>query len=57
MDRAHRANRLVNYAAGNRPVLRETLPSIRDARAVSVGEDASRSPANGERQVLRLRSR
>jgi hypothetical protein len=53
----NRANRLVSYAAGNRPVLRATLPSIPDARAVSVGEDAVTVTSQRRRQVLRLRSR
>jgi hypothetical protein len=53
----NRANRLVNYAAGNRPVLRATLPSIPDARAVSVGDDMVTVSSQRRRQVLRLRSR
>ena len=51
------ANRLVNYSAGNRPVIRETLPSIRDARAVSVDGDVVTVVGQGERQVLRLRKK
>ena len=52
------ANRLVNYAAGTRPVIRETLPSIRDARDDHPSPATpSRCVSDSERQVLRLRSR
>jgi hypothetical protein len=51
------ANRLVNYAAGNRPVLRESLPSIRDAQAVSVDADAVTVFGQDQRQVLRVRTK
>jgi hypothetical protein len=51
-------NQVVNYAAGIRPVIRDTLPSLRDARRVSVGEDTL-TVVNARRdvQVVRLRSR
>jgi hypothetical protein len=47
------SNRLVRYAAGNRPVLRESFPSIRGARAVAVDGDVVTVFGQGERQVLR----
>lgn len=53
----NRANRLVDYAAGNRPVLRATLPAIPDARAVTVDSDEVTVSSQERRQVLRLRSR
>jgi hypothetical protein len=46
------ANRLVHYSAGNRPVIRESLPSIRDARDVAVGEDEVVVLGRDERQIL-----
>ena len=52
-----RTNQLVNYAAGSRPVLRETFPSIRDAGEVSVGDDVVTVTGERENQVLRVRSR
>ena len=51
------SNELVNYSAGTRPVIRETLPAIRAARAVSVSGDAVTVISDRERQVLRPRSR
>jgi hypothetical protein len=51
------ANRLDNYAAGTRPVIRDSLPSIRDARAVRVNGDVVSVHSPSERQVLRARSR
>ena len=59
-----RTNQLVHYAAGSRPVLRETFPSIRDAREVSVAGDEvivssearESAPARPE-QVERARDR
>jgi len=52
-----RTNQLVHYAAGSRPVLRETFPSIRDARRVSVADDTVSVYGKDEIQDLRLRSR
>ena len=52
-----RTNQLVNYAAGSRPVWRETFPSIRDAREVSVVDDVVIVSSERENQVLRVRSR
>jgi hypothetical protein len=52
-----RTNQLVNYSAGSRPVLRDTFPSIRDARRVSVSDDTVSVYGKGEIQDLRLRSR
>jgi hypothetical protein len=52
-----RTNQLVHYAAGSRPVLRETFPSIRDARRVSVSDDTVSVYGKDEIQDLRLRSR
>jgi hypothetical protein len=51
------SNRLVNYSAGTRPVIREDLPSIRDAREVIVTDDTVTVRSERERQTLRLRSR
>ena len=48
------ANELVEYAAGSRPVLRQTLPSIRNARAVSVDANEVTVFGQDQRQVLRL---
>ena len=50
-------NQLVNYAAGIRPVLRETFPSIQNARRVIVGDDSVSVQGTTDAQVLRLRSR
>ncbi len=50
-------NQLVNYAAGIRPVLRDTFPSIRNARRVTVDEDSVWVLGATDAQVLRLRSR
>ena len=52
-----RTNQLVNYSAGNRPVLRDTFPSIRDARRVSVSDDTITVYGRNENQDLRVRSR
>ncbi len=52
-----RTNQLVHYAAGSRPVLRETFPSIRDAREVSVVGDQVIVSSESENQRLRVRSR
>jgi hypothetical protein len=52
-----RTNQLVHYSAGSRPVWRETFPSIRDARSVTVADDVVSVSSNGETQELRLRSR
>jgi hypothetical protein len=49
-------NQVVNYAAGIRPVLRDTLPSLRDARRVSVGDDTL-TVVNDRRDVQRVRLR
>ena len=46
-------NQLVNYAAGIRPVIRDTLPSIRDARSVLVDGDHVTVSSQDERQILR----
>jgi len=51
------ANQLVNYAAGNRPVLRRTYPSIQDARRVTVLDDQVWVMGANDSQILRLRSR
>ena len=51
-------NQVVNYSAGMRPVIRDTLPSIRDARAASsVGDDELTVDGEDDVQILRLRSR
>ena len=50
-------NQLVNYAAGIRPVLRDTFPSIQNARRVTVGDDSVWVLGATGSQVLRLRSR
>jgi hypothetical protein len=50
-------NQVVNYAAGVRPVIRDTLPSIKDARAVAVSDDALTVSNGKDTQVVRLRSR
>jgi hypothetical protein len=50
------SNQLVNYSAGSRPVIRETLPAIRDAREVFVVGDSVTVESERERQVVRLRS-
>jgi hypothetical protein len=52
-----RTNQLVHYAAGSRPVLRETFPSIRDATDVVVIEDTVMVLSEDESQELRVRSR
>ncbi len=52
-----RTNQLVHYAAGSRPVLRETFPSIRNARDVNVAGDEVTVSSEGEYQRLRVRSR
>jgi hypothetical protein len=44
-------NRLVHYSAGNRPVIREEFPSIRDAREIFVGDDVV-VLGEDERQIL-----
>jgi len=49
------ANRLAEYSAGSRPVLRRTLPMIRDAREVSV--HGNEVVVSGESEVQRLRIR
>ncbi len=51
------ANKLANFAAGSRPVWRATVPSIRNARVVSVGADEVTVYGEDARQVVRLRSR
>ena len=56
-SRVARTNQLVHYAAGSRPVLRETFPSIRDAREVSVVGDQVIVSSESENQRLRVRSR
>ncbi len=48
-------NQLVNYAAGARPVVRETLPSIQNARAVSVDADVVTVFGQDQTQVLHVR--
>ena len=50
-------NQLVNYAAGIRPVLRDTFPSVQNARRVVVGDDSVWVQGTTDAQVLRLRSR
>ena len=50
-------NQIVNYSAGIRPVLRDTLPSIRDARSISVADDVLTVDGQDAAQRLRLRSR
>jgi hypothetical protein len=50
-------NRLVNYAAGSRPVIRESVPAIRDARAVAVDGDYVTVFGREQRQVLTARNR
>ena len=52
-----RTNQLVHYAAGSRPVLRETFPSIRNARDVTVAGDDVTVSSESENQRLRIRSR
>jgi hypothetical protein len=52
-----RTNQLVNYAAGSRPVLRETFPSIRNATNVVVNDDTVTVLSEDESQDLRVRSR
>jgi len=51
-------NQVVNYAAGIRPVLRDTLPSLENARQVLVGDDQV-TVVNDRKdvQVVRLRSK
>jgi hypothetical protein len=51
------ANQLVNYAAGLRPVMRQTLPSIRDARAVSVDAGVVTVFGQDQRQVVHVRAK
>jgi hypothetical protein len=50
-------NQLVNYTAGLRPVLRKTVPSIRDARAVSVESGVVTVFSQDQRQTLRVRAK
>ena len=50
-------NRLVNYAAGARPVPRDEFPSIRNAREVIPMADAITVRSETETQVVRRRSR
>jgi hypothetical protein len=53
-----RTNQLVQYAAGSRPVLRETFPSIRNADEVVVADDGLVTVrSRDEAQDLRPRSR
>ena len=52
-----RTNQLVHYAAGSRPVLRETFPSIRDADEVTVAGETIDVRSRSETQELRPRSR
>jgi hypothetical protein len=51
------ANRLDNYAAGSRPVIRDTVPMIRGARAVAVDGGVVTVSGHDQRQVLRVRSK
>jgi len=51
------ANQLVHYSAGNRPVIRESFPSIREAQEVQVDGDVVTVLSQRQRQVLRVRSR
>jgi hypothetical protein len=50
-------NRLDNYAAGNRPVIRGSFPTIRNARHVLMDGDAVHVVGERQVQVLRPRSR
>ncbi len=50
-------NRIANYSAGNRPVIRETLPSIRAVDSLFVTRDSVTATGQDELQVLRPRSR
>jgi hypothetical protein len=50
------SNRLVNYSAGARPVIREDLPSIRDVRELWVAGNTLFAQGERELQTLRLRS-
>ena len=50
-------NQLVNYAAGSRPVIRQTLPSIQNARAVSVDAGVVTVFGSDQRQVLHVRAK
>lgn len=49
------ANQLVHYAAGSRPVWRETFAMIRDARDVGVAGDVVTVSSERENQRLRIR--
>jgi hypothetical protein len=51
------SNRLVNYAAGARPVPREEFPSIRNAREIIPTGDTITVRSETETQVVRRRSR
>lgn len=52
-----RVNKLVHYAAGSRPIWRETFPMIRDAREVYVDGEDIEVRSEREAQVVRPRSR
>ena len=48
------ANELVYYAAGSRPVIRQTVPSIRNARAVMVDAQSVTVIGQNQQQTLSL---
>jgi hypothetical protein len=51
------SNRLLNYAAGARPVPRDEFPAIRNAREVIPTADSVTVRSDGETQVIRRRSK
>ncbi len=51
------SNRLVNYAAGARPVPRDDLPSIRNAREITLSGNEVTVRSDSETQVVRRRSK
>jgi hypothetical protein len=51
------ANQVVNYSGGLRPAIRQTLPSIRNARAVSVESGVVTVFGQDQRQVLHVRAK
>jgi hypothetical protein len=51
-------NQVVNYAAGIRPVIRDTLPSLNNVRSLSVADDRlTVTNSADDVQTVRLRSR
>ena len=51
------SNRLVNYAAGARPVPRDEFPAIRNAREIIPAADTVTVRSESETQVIRRRSK